>query len=169
MLIWQAIRKRRRDALLVLSPFDIDVPFPAGSGLHTECNVGSASLAISSPCLLNSASASILLCKVHLTDATFTLSSANSSQAHMTGSLTSLVSQAPLNSQSVRSRLLTRPHTRAAQFAAISQIADRRQDHSLGHWSHPALLDCSLHLAASLASPAGTALPFCIDLDLQNL
>ena len=127
----------------------------AGSGIHTKCNVGLAAVTIPNPCLLSSPSAMMLLCKVHLTEATFTLSSGTSSQAHLTGRLTSFASQIPLTSQSASSRVLVRASIKAAQSAAVGQIADRRQDHISGHWSHPALLDCSLHLAASLAEPAG--------------
>ena len=127
----------------------------AGSGLHAECSVGLAAVAIPNPCLLSSASDTKLVCKLHLLEASFTLSSGASSQAHLTGKLTSFISRGPLVATFSSSSILA--PTKAALSAAVSQISDRRQDHISGHWSHPALLDCSLHLAASLADPAGMA------------
>lgn len=130
----------------------------AGTGLHAECQVGCRDLSIPFPCLLKTSGNTVLTCTANALDSsTIVLHSESVDRPHITGQLHLFSTQTslPRSSARVPGKALLPGKGNLADPLAVSQIADRRSDHHSGFWSHPAVVDCSLHLAAALANPAG--------------
>ena len=125
-------------------------------GVHAKSSIGSVAVSIPNPCLLGGASIT-LICAVNLKSSSITIYSETSSKSHVEGTLRSFNAHIgePYKASPPSAAIAPLRGFREALPAATSTIADRRSDHGSGHWTHPAVLDCTCHLAAALAKPTG--------------
>ena len=130
--------------------------------MHASSNVGLRSCSITAPLLLNQRQGLTLSCTLSLQQSSVVISS-DQSPAHLRGSLTDFAGSSRMAGPLQSSSVTAMPATAVTLLSTVSSMArrgggafaaieDRRQDHSAGHWAHPAILDCSLHLAAALAA-----------------
>lgn len=123
--------------------------------MHADSSSTTA-VSIPSPCLLG-INPVTLTCTVNLASSNVQVQSEANSKEHLKGQLSSHNLQAaptPGANATTAVTLLDQRQKRSVP-AVTSMVADQRLEYSSGHWSHPAVLDCSLHLAAALAVPAG--------------
>jgi hypothetical protein len=131
---------------------------PAGTGVHSESDVGILASMIPTPCPLTQGRSLRLLCTVSLTDGSFAVSS-ETGAAHLKGTLRKFTAVAAAAAAPTGAAGILGGYMQGGVGGgAVSGVVDRGPDHLTGHWAHPALLDCSLHLATALASPTGVAL-----------
>ena len=150
----------------------------AGGGVHSRLPVAVTGAAIAAPVMLTPASAHVVLgCRVDLVAAAkMIVSIAGSARGqqptkHFTARTASVETAVPLHSlrisQQHRQTVLTEvaaaantaPSSRAAGARGIADMAFAEKLHGDGFVVHPAVVDCCMHVAASLNTPGSDGSP----------
>lgn len=138
----------------MLKKFGLSTNCVAGNGVHSASKTAISQCSIPTPALLTGSRQLELTCLVELRNGSFSLSSIATTM-HLRGRFAEADSAM---GSSVHSKL----HVGKAMMGesaqqdcgrAIAKIASAMPVQSDGHWTHPAVLDCSLHLAVALANP----------------
>ena len=149
----------------------------AGGGVHSRLPVAVTAASIAAPVMLMSASANaILICRVDLVAAEVIVSTGGHARGqqptlHFTARTAMVATNTPMHSlatsQQRRQTVLTEaataanasPSSQAASTWGIAHMAFDGKLHGDGFVVHPAVVDCCMHVAASLNMPAEDGSP----------